>query len=483
MSRVSIPQSFCRAGVARCDITPPVGMYHRMWGAAAHDRSTGVHKPLFATALVLRPMNSNDGPGVVLIALDHCILGDDDIASIRSQAAKAVGCEPHDVHATLSHTHGAGLMMRNRADQPGGDMIGAYLDQLAVTTARLAADATRSLRDAVILYAAGHCELAWQRDFFDQERRKFVCGFNWLMPGDTTVMVARVVARGDTRTLATVVNYACHPTTLAWQNTLISPDFVGAMRETIERDTDAAPCVFLQGASGEIAPSEQYTGDTAVADRNGRQLGFAALAALESIPASVAGQDFCYAGPVVSGAVLGTWEHRPLSAFVSKTLARWAQRSWTVDLPYRTDLPTLAETRACREKLVEDEQAARTAGRYADASDLRALVEQHTRQITRLEALPSADVFPLRVTAWQTGLATWVFASGEHYSALQTELRRRFAGRTIFVTTVTDGWQPGYLPTRETYGKGIYQESIAMVAPGALEHVIDDVSAWIKTVI
>ena len=37
------------------DITPPVGIYHRMWGAATHDRATGVHKPLLATLLWLEP--------------------------------------------------------------------------------------------------------------------------------------------------------------------------------------------------------------------------------------------------------------------------------------------------------------------------------------------------------------------------------------------------------------------------------------------
>ncbi len=45
----------CRAAIARCDITPPVGIYHRMWGAALHDRATGVHRPLEATLLWLEP--------------------------------------------------------------------------------------------------------------------------------------------------------------------------------------------------------------------------------------------------------------------------------------------------------------------------------------------------------------------------------------------------------------------------------------------
>ena len=52
------PQSLCRFGIARCDITPPAGIYHRMWGAATHDRSTGIHRPLSATACVFRPWES-----------------------------------------------------------------------------------------------------------------------------------------------------------------------------------------------------------------------------------------------------------------------------------------------------------------------------------------------------------------------------------------------------------------------------------------
>lgn len=45
MTLVSTPQTRCRVGVARRDITPPAGIYHRMWGAAMHDRAEGVHKP------------------------------------------------------------------------------------------------------------------------------------------------------------------------------------------------------------------------------------------------------------------------------------------------------------------------------------------------------------------------------------------------------------------------------------------------------
>jgi hypothetical protein len=41
-------------GLARRDITPPVGIYGRWWARAVQAGATGVHRPLTATAVVLR---------------------------------------------------------------------------------------------------------------------------------------------------------------------------------------------------------------------------------------------------------------------------------------------------------------------------------------------------------------------------------------------------------------------------------------------
>ncbi len=154
------------------------------------------------------------------------------------------------------------------------------------------------------------------------------------------------------------MNYACHPTTLAWENTLISPDYVGAMREVVE-GIPAAPCLFLQGASGDLGPREGYVGDTTVADRNGRQLGFAALSGLEALPPP--GTYFEYAGPVVSGAILGTWKHRPLSDAERTQNSLWNSQTFVAPLPYRLELPTVEATRAELAKWEAEEAAARAA--------------------------------------------------------------------------------------------------------------------------
>src|SRR5438093_6459168 len=95
---VNTPQSRCRFALAWADITPPIGIYHRMWGAAKHERATGVHRPLRATVAVFAPLDCENsshpsqgtpsrqplgkGQGEtlleaqqILLALDHCVLG------------------------------------------------------------------------------------------------------------------------------------------------------------------------------------------------------------------------------------------------------------------------------------------------------------------------------------------------------------------------------------------------------------------------
>ena len=97
MKRVDIPQARCRAAVARCDITPPAGIYHRMWGAAMHDRATGVHRPLEATLLWLdRSDNETVEPfsaPQIMVALDHCILDFAELQNIRQSIQRMTGVE------------------------------------------------------------------------------------------------------------------------------------------------------------------------------------------------------------------------------------------------------------------------------------------------------------------------------------------------------------------------------------------------------
>ncbi len=466
------PQTRCTVGVARIDITPPVGIYHRMWGAASHDRATGVHKPLLATAIWMQPTSGDVSQAQVVIGMDHCVVDTADMARLRDAVAKAASLNSANVVITLSHTHGSGWMSRSRAHFPGGDLIAPYLDEVERKLGQLAQQARQSASPASIVYGQGRCDLAAHRDLWDEVNKQFVCGFNPAGEADDTVMVARITA-GDGKVLGTLVNYACHPTTLAWDNTAISPDYVGAMRETIEGATHA-PCLFLQGASGDLGPREGFVGDWNVADRNGRQLGYAALSALEALPTP--GTRFVYAGPVVSGTTIGTWKHVSLESAELLGKETWSTKRFAVELPYRHDLPTLEETKAAHQEWLRAEEMARAAGDMQKARDCRAMVEQKNRQITRLTSLPAGRFLPYPVSLWQLGDALWVAVPGELYQVFQRTLRQRFGDRPVVVITLANDWQPGYLPEASTYGYGIYQETIAAVGAGALEMLTEAIA-------
>jgi len=472
------PQSICRFGIATGDITPPVGIYHRMWGAASHHRATGVHRPLRATAAVFAPADEASDPQGQqnLLALDHCIMGRREMDALLETVSREANVPREQVAVVFSHTHAAGLMSLDRAPQPGGDLIAPYLEHVAKECARLVRDAVAQMQPATIVYGRGSCELAAHRDLWDEASGQFVCGFNPDVPAESTLIVARVTDEED-RILATAVNYACHPTTLAWDNTLISPDFPGAMREVVEGAT-GAPCLFLQGASAELGPREGFVGDVEIADRNGRQLGYAALSALASLPPPRT--RYRYVGPVLSGATIGFWQHEPLPAENLGELKRWSSRRFNIPLAYRPELPAIEQV---QQELQHWQAAAESdAHREEEAAeaDARALAERKKRLLSRLEALPAGEAYPLQVVLWRAGGALWLAVQGEHYSLLQTELRKRFPGVPIIVMTIAFDWTAAYLPPAGVYGQGIYQESIAIVAAGSLEKVIAEVGDAIE---
>lgn len=443
-----------------------------MWGAALHDRAEGIHRPLLATVIAFAPDGSTrfDDSVRVIVALDHCLFGVPEMDDLRQAVAERTVVTAESLVVLFSHTHGAGLMLRDRVDLPGGELIPPYLLQLNETVANLVEQALASLAPVTITYGTGRCDLAAHRDLWDSVAQQWVCGFHPDGEADDTLLVARVTDDSQ-QTIATIVNYACHPTTLAWENRLISPDYPGALRQVVE-DTTEAPCVFLQGASGELGPREGFVGDVAVADRNGRQVGFAALSALTAL--SPPRSQFEYAGPVVSGATLGVWKHVPLDNSAQQQSRIWATLDDCLPIGYRPGLPRLAEVESDRARWQAEEAAAREQGDQQRTRDCRAMVERGTRMVARLKLLPPGHTYPYDLRVWRFGDAIWVAAQGEPYSRLQTALRERFPGVPILVCTIANGWGPSYIPPEELYGSGLYQESIAVLEPQSLARIIDE---------
>jgi hypothetical protein len=439
----------CAFGVARRDVTPPVGIYSRSWGAATHDVAEGVHRPLTATAAVFAPLDG-DGQTLALVALDvGWFPYAPDERALRAGILDRTGLDEAELLVQLSHSH-AGANTNSRLEgRPGTELIAPYLERLTAEVGDAVLEARSQATEAFVTFGYGRCGLAANRDFWDAGAGRYVCGYNPGVSADDTLLVAR--ATDDVgRTLATIFNYACHPTTLALENRLLSPDYVGAAREILERAFDA-PALFLQGASGDLAPRDDYVGDPAVADRNGRQLGYAAAAAIEALPPPAT--RFAYTGIVASGANLGTWEYRPSEPEQLGAAARLEAVMTGVDLARKEDLGVVESVSSATPDAPQEREKAMR------------------RELLRL-ALGDGATHRMPIWAWRLGEALLLAVPNEPYSSFQIELRRRFAGLPVFVLMTTNGGV-GYLPPSDTYGTGRYQEQQSPYAPGCLEQALE----------
>lgn len=479
MSTTSVPTptSRCDFGIARCNITPPVGVYHRMWGAALQDQATGIHRPLTATAVAIQPLGNTDpGQRQIVIAIDHVLFRPLEMQEILEQTSQLTGVPEEQLLFAFSHTHAGGHFVRDRKNLPGGDLIGPYLDELPGKLAMVVLTAIATMQPAVMTYSTTTCPLGRHRDYWDEHTQQYVCGYNPDGETDQTLLVVRVTDCCE-RVVGTLVNYGCHPTTLAYENSLISPDYVGAMREVIELATNA-PCAFLLSPCGDVGPLDGFTGDVRIADRNGRQLGYAVLSSLESMPP--AGKDFHYQGPVISGATLGSWKHQPQSSARESLTKAYRFKPAPIDLEYLPGMPTLAEAERQFSELTAQEATALAAGDVQRLRDVRAMCERSRRLLDRLRPLPPHELYPFAVWIWRLGDAFWVAMEGEPYNVLQKWLRERFAGYPMIIMVMVNGARNSYMPAQSAYGKKLYQADIAFLAPGSLEKSADEIEKRLR---
>lgn len=439
-------------GVARRDITPPVGIYARSWGAAKHDAAASIHRPITLTAAIFQE-NKTSLP-LALIAMDHGGFSMGNAGTILEKSVQSAGIAAGRFLIAFSHTHAGASINPGNADKPGGEHIAPYLQGIEKKLRDAVKEALGNLQPAILETAYGKCGLATNRDLFHPEEKRLLVGWNPGKPADDTLLVGRVSAE-DGRCLATLVNYACHPTILAWENTSISPDFIGTMREVVERETDA-PCLFIQGASGELAARHQYVGDTKTPDRAGYSLGHAAVGVLNGMLEPC--RELHFEGALESGAPLAVWRSNPRRNAPTSLTAR----STTIDLALKAELP-------------REEEILRQMSECTD----RVLTERLTRRLGLRRALGDGDTYSSSHHIWALGDILFISVPNEAYSELQTTLRAVAGKRPLFVVTLANG-SLGYLSPKHSYQANSYASWQSPFAEGCFEKTLQILAAEIQ---
>lgn len=257
-----------RAGAAVVDITPGLagadGRPTLLAGFWPARRATGIHSPLEVRALALA---TPDGPPVVLAVADLVGLPRALVLSARL-AIEGEGRGVPGARAILAATHG----------HSGPDTIGfwgpddetpgidpAYLGRVEaafVAAARAAIGALVPVSlEAASVGVGGVARNARQPAIVDDE-----------------LTILRAVD-GAGRTVATLLDFPCHPEVLDGSSSLVSADYPAPLRTRVERALGGV-AVFASGALGAMMTPDRDDPSPAEVERMGAALADAAVAAL-----------------------------------------------------------------------------------------------------------------------------------------------------------------------------------------------------------
>lgn len=438
-------------GIARADITPPEGMYARTWGSSTHDIADGVHKPLYATCLAIRAEGASRP--IYLLSLDlMSFMSKADEDGLRDPLIEEFGLAPDEFLMTLAHTHGAPFTDLSHADAPGGHLIQPFRDKIGAACRQVMTEARETMTPAVLSWATGVCRLAYNRELHIPGQEALICGLNPEGTADDTLLVGRVTGNDGTP-IATLVNYACHPTSVGGANRLISSDYPGALRETVESAAGGI-CLFINGASGELTPRRSFEDDVEAADQNGREVGYAVLQTLETL--SPPGHMMTYQRTEPSGADLARWGYAP-----NPPGTAMASLSETVELEM-LPIRSMDEIRA---------ELAKTPKGF--------MKERLERELAKREKVGDGPTFEMPVYIWRLGTSVFVGVPAELYSAFQIDLRARFPELSIVVLNICNGGL-SYLPSRPAYDTDVYPVRIAMFEAGSMERVQEKAAEMIE---
>lgn len=397
-----------RAGFAKVQITPPIGVELAGYGVFLGRRSTHIHNELFARALALE---DDGGERVLLLSLDILGLSWELYHDITNQAAAAAGLDPAQVLVSNTHTHSG----PSTASLGGfGEADPAYLATLPGLGAQAAAAAIADLHP--VLIGEGHSSVQ-------------ALGFNRVRsdgPIDRDLHLLRI-DNLDGESEVVIFSQGTHPVSIDRRTpagTAISGDWPAQVVKRLAEE-GYPETIFCLGPCGDIDP--------VVAWRNFNVQGLELSAEL------------------VTQSLLRLLPEVTTTPKLTLRLARTDLPLPFAPLTEEAITTTLgeAQTKYGSMTVTDSEVDPRNWTRfYAEwAADMRAQLATQPQEI----AVPTAA---LRIND-----SVWLFLCGEIFTALT----QRIAAQSPFPTTVaTTIFGPfiGYIPDREDFAAGGYASAL-----------------------
>ncbi|MBH66536.1 MAG: hypothetical protein CL784_08500 [Chloroflexi bacterium] len=454
------------AGTARVDITPPIGIAHAGWGAQSHEGAEGIDMPLTITALVISN-DGNDDPTnrIAILDIDTCMLTKEYDERIRGAVTEATGIPSVNQRVSYTHTHSGPIEGLSWIVQ-GSEMVEPWFESMAPASAKAVEKAISNIVPVRSDSGSGQCEININRRPVSHDGQVFT-GRNPSGFVDHEVLVTAIDDL-DGNPVATLVNYACHPTIMGPENKLITPDYPGPMRETVENIVGGT-CLFLQGAAGNQGPIDGFTGDTSVYKKLGKQLGIEAARIrldIDPVPREEKLEQI-----LQSGADLGIYSFD--QAGESDDNLGIIESGSPLSIK---EMPPESEVQANFDRIKVNLESVRNSGGSIDEIKQAAfpakretLLLRHTQTFGRGGNKQEIPIQVIRI-----GNTALVAIPVEPFAEIGTAVKERSPADWTLFSGYANGYY-GYLPMAYAYPEGGYE--VGPTAPfeaGAAEQMIED---------
>jgi Neutral/alkaline non-lysosomal ceramidase, N-terminal len=441
-NKMNSAQTHLLAGVGRRCTNPPPNIAHGGWGAQKHEQAEGIDMDLWVTVLAL----SDQSTTAVILDLDIQILTNQRADQIRSAVSQATGIPVENIRASATHTHSGPVPYKSWIEK-GYEIVDPWFADVARWSAEAAVEAVADLQPVLLRAGRGQCRINTNRRATTPSGERFL-GINPDCPCDHEVLVVRFDTP-DSKPLATLVNYACHPTIMGPPNRLITPDYPGATKRTVEQAV-GGKCLFLQGSAGDQGPLQGFQADTKVYRNFGAILGHevAKIAlGLDGVPSKSNFREI-----IPSGAPLGMYD----SEFA--TLANLPLRviDKEIPVPLREGLP---ERKGATEKLEFWKSKLKSAREKSDEVAVTEAIYMARRADIQLRM---ADDFGGKTSA---GVRTHLITFGdvaligcniEPFCEIGMDIKNHSPFPVTFMSGYTNG-RMAYMATAEEWPKGGYE--------------------------
>ena len=446
-------------------------MPHANWGSSTHQVAEGIDMPMYCNTMYLESESSKNK--LVILDFDLCSMSEEIDSMVRDSVMSILDISKESIRICLSHTHAGPPYGKDNLNGAGWitegvELINPYYDSFPEKISNSVMEAVESAVNCNVSYGKGMSDININRRPADEKGNLFT-GRNWDGPVDHSVDVIGFDDENG-NVVSTIVGYACHPHILGPENRLISPDYPGHLRKTVE-DIVGGSCLFFQGYAGNQGPVHTFVGEVEVARKAGKILGLEASKVRMSLDPFERKEELIEI--VQAGADLGMYE----DVAVSEPSDDLQVRNKYIDLP-SLDFPSYEKASQDYKNALLDLKKIRESGNKDDIKKMVSTVKRtnFTRKLTEISKGGKVNIW---IQTIKIGDIIFQGLPLEPFMEFSHKIKFLNPDKKIFWSGYTNGWL-GYLPTAKAYEEGGYETRNTPLSPESEELILDICDSEIK---